>query len=58
METIGNLLLKNLRSRWRPQYSDWLVLAFPSTGQVSRYDGISSFSIVMTAESLLLFNSG
>ena len=23
---------KNLRGRWWPQYSDWPVLAFPSTG--------------------------
>ena len=31
-ETTDNLLFKNLRGRWRPQYSDWPVLAFPSTG--------------------------
>ena len=30
-ETTDNLLFKNLRGRWRPQYSDWPVLAFPST---------------------------
>ena len=32
METTDNPLLKNLRGRWRPQYSNWPVLAFPSTG--------------------------
>ena len=32
METTDNLLLKNLRGCWRPQYSDWPVLAFTSTG--------------------------
>ena len=32
VETTDNPLLKNLRGRWRPQYSDWPVLAFPSTG--------------------------
>ena len=26
-ETTDNPLLKNLRDRWRPQYSDWPVLA-------------------------------
>ena len=31
-ETIDNPLLKNLRGLWRPQYSDWPVWAFPSTG--------------------------
>ena len=31
-ETIDNPLLKNLRGRWWPQYSDWPVLAFLSTG--------------------------
>ena len=31
-ETTDNALLKILRGRWRPQYSDWPVLAFPSTG--------------------------
>ena len=31
-ETTDNPLFKNLRGRWRPQYSDWPVLAFPSTG--------------------------
>ena len=46
-ETIDNRLLKNLRGRWRPQYSDWPVWLFRQ--QVSRHDGISSFSIVMTA---------
>ena len=46
METADNPLLKNLRGRWRSQYSDWPVLAFPSTA-VSRHDGISSFSIVI-----------
>ena len=25
-------IVQNLRGRWRPQYSDWPVLAFPSTG--------------------------
>ena len=32
METTDSPLLQNLRGRWRPQYSDWPVLAFPSTG--------------------------
>ena len=31
-ETTDNPLLKNLCGRWWPQYSDWPVLAFPSTG--------------------------
>ena len=31
-ETTDNPLLKNMRGRWRPQYSDWPVLAFPSIG--------------------------
>ena len=37
-ETTDNSLLRNLRGRWRPQYSDWPVWAFPSTGP--RHDGI------------------
>ena len=32
VETTDNPLLKNLRGRWRPRYSDWPVWAFPSTG--------------------------
>ena len=44
----SNPLLKNLRGRWRPQYSDWPVLAV-FRQQVSRHDGIASLSIVMTA---------
>ena len=31
-ETADNPLSKNLRGCWRPQFSDWPVLAFPSTG--------------------------
>ena len=31
-ETTDNPLFKNLHGRWWPQYSDWPVLAFPSTG--------------------------
>ena len=31
-ETTDNPLFKNLCSHWRPQYSDWPVLAFQSTG--------------------------
>ena len=37
-ETTDNPLLKNLRSCWWPQHSDWSVLAFPSTGLI--HDGI------------------
>ena len=32
VETTDNPLLKNLRGRWWPQYSDWPVWAFLSTG--------------------------
>ena len=31
-KTTDNPLLKTLRGRWRPQYSDWPVWAFLSTG--------------------------
>ena len=30
-ETTDNPLLKNMCGRWRPQCSDWPVLAYPST---------------------------
>ena len=30
--TTDNPLFKNLHGHWRPQYSNWPVLAFPSTG--------------------------
>ena len=31
-EITENPLFRNLRGRWRPQYPDWPVLTFPSTG--------------------------
>ena len=30
--TTDNPFFKNRRGRWRPQYSDWPVLVFPSKG--------------------------
>ena len=47
VETTDNPLLKNLRVRWRPQYSNCQFGLFRQ--QVSQHDGILSFSIVMTA---------
>ena len=38
MGTTDNPMFKNLRGRWRSQYSDWPVLARLSTGLTTCYD--------------------
>ena len=44
--TTDNPLFKNLCSRWQPQYSDWPVLAFLSTGPRFKIETTTIFSML------------